>query len=50
MALDDKKIIFSMVGVGKTYPPNKQVLKDIYGISYLGCLLSARIVSDSTTI
>jgi energy-dependent translational throttle protein EttA len=28
---DDKKIIFSMVGVSKTYPPNnKQVLKDIY--------------------
>ncbi|MBC35046.1 MAG: energy-dependent translational throttle protein EttA [Bacteroidetes bacterium] len=27
---DDKKIIFSMVGVGKTYPPSKQVLKDIY--------------------
>jgi ATP-binding cassette ChvD family protein len=30
MALDDKKIIFSMVGVGKVFPPNKQVLKDIY--------------------
>ncbi|HPT15243.1 MAG TPA: energy-dependent translational throttle protein EttA [Bacteroidales bacterium] len=27
---DDKKIIFSMVGVGKIFPPNKQVLKDIY--------------------
>ena len=27
---DDKKIIFSMVGVGKTYPPQKQVLKNIY--------------------
>ncbi len=27
---DDKKIIFSMVGVSKTYPPQKQVLKDIY--------------------
>ncbi|HSV77292.1 MAG TPA: energy-dependent translational throttle protein EttA [Bacteroidales bacterium] len=28
---DDKKIIFSMVGVGKVFPPNnKQVLKDIY--------------------
>ncbi|WP_436416818.1 energy-dependent translational throttle protein EttA [Petrimonas sp.] len=27
---DDKKIIFSMVGVSKTYPPHKQVLKDIY--------------------
>ncbi len=27
---DDKKIIFSMVGVSKIYPPSKQVLKDIY--------------------
>jgi len=27
---DDKKIIFSMVGVSKVYPPSKQVLKDIY--------------------
>lgn len=28
--VDDKKIIFSMVGVSKTFPPQKQVLKDIY--------------------
>ena len=27
---DDKKIIFSMVGVNKVFPPNKQVLKNIY--------------------
>ena len=27
---DDKKIIFSMVGVSKKFPPQKQVLKDIY--------------------
>ena len=27
---DDKKIIFSMVGVSKTYPPQKTDLKDIY--------------------
>ena len=27
---DDKKIIFSMVGLSKVYPPHKQVLKDIY--------------------
>ncbi len=27
---DDKKIIFSMVGVSKTYPPSKTVLKNIY--------------------
>ena len=28
--MTDNKIIFSMVGVGKVYPPKKQVLKDIY--------------------
>lgn len=27
---DDKKIIFSMVGVGKLIPPNRQILKNIY--------------------
>ena len=27
---DDKKVIFSMVGVSKIYPPQKQVLKNIY--------------------
>ncbi|PWE01323.1 energy-dependent translational throttle protein EttA [Marinilabilia rubra] len=27
---DDKKIIFSMVGVSKIYPPQKRVLNDIY--------------------
>jgi ATP-binding cassette ChvD family protein len=27
---DDKKIIFSMVGVNRIYPPQKQVLKNIY--------------------
>jgi ATP-binding cassette ChvD family protein len=30
MAIDDKKIIFSMVGVSKIIPPQKQVLKNIY--------------------
>jgi energy-dependent translational throttle protein EttA len=27
---DERKIIFSMVNVSKTFPPHKQVLKDIY--------------------
>ncbi|MDR1356531.1 MAG: energy-dependent translational throttle protein EttA [Tannerellaceae bacterium] len=27
---DDRKVIFSMVGVSKVYPPQKQVLKNIY--------------------
>lgn len=30
MSNNDKQIIFSMVRVSKTYPPEKQVLKDIY--------------------
>ncbi|MFT5197215.1 MAG: sulfate-transporting ATPase [Cellvibrionaceae bacterium] len=30
---DDKKVIYSMSGVGRIYPPNNTVLKDIY-ISY----------------
>ncbi len=34
---DDKKIIFSMVGVSKSFPPaGKQVLKDIYLSFYYG--------------
>ena len=33
---DDKKIIFSMVGINKTFPPHKQVLKDIYLSFYYG--------------
>jgi ATP-binding cassette ChvD family protein len=33
---DDKKIIFSMVGVSKVFPPHKQVLKDIYLSFYNG--------------
>src|SRR5574344_2728792 len=33
---DDRKIIFSMVGVSKTYPPHKQVLIDIYLFFFYG--------------
>ena len=33
---DDKKIIFSMVGLNKIYPPQKQVLKNIYLSFYYG--------------
>ena len=36
---DDKKIIFSMVGVSKTFPPQKQVLKN----SYLSFFYGAKI-------
>jgi len=34
--VEDKKIIFSMEGVSKTFPPNKQVLKNIYLSFYYG--------------
>lgn len=34
--VDDKKIIFSMVGVGKLIPPSRQILKDIYLSFYYG--------------
>ncbi len=33
---DDKKIIFSMMRVGKIYPPNRQVLRDISLSFYYG--------------
>ncbi|MCP4422534.1 MAG: ATP-binding cassette domain-containing protein, partial [Chloroflexi bacterium] len=33
MTTDDKKIIYSMMGVGKIVPPNKQILRDI-SLSY----------------
>ena len=33
---DDKKIIFSMVGVNKIFPPQKQVLKNIYLSFFFG--------------
>lgn len=36
MSAEDKKIIFSMIGVSKTYPPQKQVLKNIYLSFYYG--------------
>src|SRR5437867_3336093 len=36
MSPSDKQIIFSLVGVGRVYPPKKQVLKDIYLSFYYG--------------
>ncbi|MGQ0809897.1 MAG: energy-dependent translational throttle protein EttA [Nitrospiraceae bacterium] len=36
MSINDKQIIFSLIGVGKVYPPKKQVLKDIYLSFYYG--------------
>jgi ATP-binding cassette ChvD family protein len=34
--LDDKKIIFSLIGINKIFPPHKQVLKDVYLSFYYG--------------
>ena len=36
MATNDKQVIFSLIGVGRVHPPNKQVLKDIYLSFYYG--------------
>ncbi len=35
---DDKKIIFSMVGVSKIIPPSRQILKDIYLSFFYGAV------------
>jgi len=36
VATNDKQVIFSLIGVGRVHPPNKQVLKDIYLSFYYG--------------
>ncbi len=36
MTTNDKQVIFSLIGVGRVHPPNKQVLKDIYLSFYYG--------------
>jgi len=36
MAVNDKQIIFSLIGVGRVHPPKRQVLKDIYLSFYYG--------------
>ena len=39
---DDKKIIFSMVGVSKIIPPSRQILKDIYLSFFYGAKIGIR--------
>ena len=41
MATNDKQVIFSLVNVGKVYPPKKQVLREIYLGFYYGADLKA---------
>ena len=41
---DDKKIIFSMVGVSKAFQANKQVLKDISTYPFFTVLRSVSSV------
>jgi sulfate-transporting ATPase len=36
VTINDKQVIFSLIGVGRVHPPNKQVLKDIYLSFYYG--------------
>ena len=36
MSVNDKQVIFSLVGVGRIHPPKNQVLKDIYLSFYYG--------------
>ena len=36
MSTNDKQVIFSLVNVGKVYPPKKQVLREIYLGFYYG--------------
>ena len=36
MATNDKQVIFSLVNVGKVYPPKRQVLREIYLGFYYG--------------
>ena len=50
---DDKKVIFSMVGVSKIYPPQKQVLKDIYLSFFYGakiCIIGLNGAGKSTLL
>ena len=46
---DDKKVIFSMVGVSKIYPPQKQVLKDIYLSFFYGAKIGIIGLNGSGT-
>ena len=43
----DTKIIFSMVGVGKTYPPKRQVLKNIYLSFFYGTKIVIIVLNGS---
>ena len=36
MSVNDKQVIFSLIGVGRIHPPKKHVLKDIYLSFYYG--------------
>ena len=50
---DDKKVIFSMVGVNKIYPPQKQVLKNIYLSFFFGakiCIIGLNGAGKSTLL
>ena len=47
---DDKKIIFSMVGVSKAFQANKQVLKDIYLSFFYGAKIGIILLNRSSDL
>ena len=47
---DDKKIIFSLQGVSKIYPPQKQVLKDIYLSFFYGAKIGVIGLNGSVNL
>ncbi|TKB57971.1 MAG: energy-dependent translational throttle protein EttA [Nitrospira sp.] len=44
---NDKQVIFSLVNVGKVYPPKKQVLREIYLGFYLGAKIGVLSLNGS---
>ncbi len=47
MSTNDKKIIFSLVGVGRVHPPKRYVLKDIYLSFFYGAKIGVLRLNGS---
>ena len=43
---NDKQVIFSLVNVGKVYPPKRQVLREIYLGFYYGAKIGVPRMAD----
>ena len=48
MATNDKQVIFSLINVGKVYPPKRQVLREIYLGFFYGAKKKAAFSSCGT--